>query len=418
MKKCIYVLISVLVFYFSTLPVGSDMEIIPLNQGLSYESSISEVESRELKKKPIKQKLTFFRNKKEDDKKNIRLSEEVRLTMMEEEENNYAYSRLEDIKREVYVEILYALSNRIEEIQLSAKDTELVDHVFQCVLMDHPEIFYTDGYSFVKYTLGDEIQKIIFQGNYIYDEEEILARQLMIEKEADDIISMISEEATDYDKVKYIYDTIISNTEYSMEADDNQNICSVFIGKASVCQGYAKAMQYLLNKMSVPTTIIVGTVDNGEGHAWNLVEIDGNYYFVDATWGDASYLIQKEDSGMEEVPSINYNYLCITTEELENTHKIEHLVAVPECTAKKANYYVVEGAYFTEFNEEQLAGIIEKYRVEGRESITLKCADETVYREMSDILLEEQAIFHYLEGEDNSIVYTDSKEHLCLTFYL
>ena len=224
---------------------------------------------------------------------------------------------------------------------------------------------------------------------------------------------------SDYEKVKYVYEWMINHTEYNREAVDNQNICSVFLNGQSVCQGYAKATQILLQRMGIPATLVTGTVDNGEGHAWNLVRIDNEYYYVDTTWGDASYLFQSgEEAGDKQLPEINYDYLCITTRQLERTHSIEHLTPLPECRATQANYYVREGAWFDEMDWEQLGLLTERYYEEGRETMTLKCADERVYQEMLDKLLEEQQIFAYLQPEGDSILYTDSPGQLSITFWL
>lgn len=206
-------------------------------------------------------------------------------------------------------------------------------------------------------------------------------------------------------------------TDYDLNAPDNQNICSVFLEGASVCQGYAKATQYLLNHLGVMCTLVQGTVDTGEAHAWNLVRVDGDYYYVDTTWGDASYRME-DGSEQEGLSEINYDYLCVTTEDILRTHRIDGVVAMPECTAMEANYYVREGNYFTEYNREQLQRIFDAAREMGRTDITLKCADETCYREICRVLIDEQEIFSYIPDSNSTISYAQNGKQLSLTFWV
>lgn len=349
----------------------------------------------------------------------LAFTDDVKADLMRKQQELFYFSNLEITEQNLYVEILYALENYIDEMVVSTKDTNQIDKVFQWVLMDHPEIFYTEGYSFVKYTLGEEVQKIVFKGTYIYEQPEKEEKEKQIEAAVDELLLGIALDATDYEKVKYVYETIIHNTEYDMNAEDNQNICSVFLNHASVCQGYAKAMQYLLMKLKVPVTLVTGTVETGEGHAWNLVKVENEYYYVDSTWGDASYRVQNagEDLFVSKAPAISYDYLCVTTEELTRTHALADIVPLPVCDSVEANYYVREGAYFTEADYEQLVQLINRYQTEGRESVTLRCAGEEVYQQMRKELLTEQKIFRYVEGMNNSIVYTDSPKQRSITFW-
>ena len=347
-------------------------------------------------------------------------TQEVKAELMRKQQDLYYFSMLEITQQNLYVEILYALENYIDEMQVSTTDTAQIDKVFQCVLLDHPEIFYVDGYSFVKYTLGNEVKKITFKGTFTCSREEKKLKESEIEEATLQMLKSIPAKAEDYEKVKYVYETIINNTEYDMTAEENQNIISVFLNQASVCQGYAKAVQYMLNKLGVPCLLVIGTVENGEGHAWNLVKINNQYYHLDATWGDASYLfhIKEEDREVQNTPAINYDYLCVTTDEIVRTHSISDFVSLPICNSLESNYYVREGAYFRKLDYRQLEQLIKKYQEEQRESVTLRCADDAVYQQMTEKLLEQQEIFNYLNTGSNSIMYADSPKQRSITFWL
>lgn len=54
----------------------------------------------------------------------------------------------------------------------------------------------------------------------------------------------------------------------------------------AVCEGYATAAKLMLNKLGVVCDIENGVCIGGGGHAWNLVQLDGQWYQLDITWND------------------------------------------------------------------------------------------------------------------------------------
>ena len=75
-----------------------------------------------------------------------------------------------------------------------------------------------------------------------------------------------------------------------------------------------------------------------------------------------------------------------------------------------------EGLYFTRADMEQVAKAFETAAQEERGSVTLKCADETVYEALYERLLTQQEIFQYLPGD--SVSFAASQERLTLTFFV
>jgi hypothetical protein len=198
--------------------------------------------------------------------------------------------------------------------------------------------------------------------------------------------------------------------------DNNQNICSVFLEGKSVCQGYAKSLQYMLQKSGIECFIVTGFT-GGERHAWDVAKINGNYYYLDPTWGDASYSYSGETSSIYEfAPSINYDYFLVTTDELTRTHSIERVVQLPECDEIADNYFVREGLYLTGFDEEKLAGIFDSYASRQAGYVTIKCASD-VFLDVLSQLIDEQKIFDFIDVQGSSIAYTSNSELYTISFW-
>lgn len=338
--------------------------------------------------------------------------------LRKEQENCYAFGQLSGEEQDLYLEILDALLYFRENVRLSSCDKELISRIFQCVLNDHPEIFYVEGYTYTEYTLGSLLKKITFTGSYSISQEDAAEKQRKIEDYVNRCLAGIPEDADEYERVKYVYEYLIQHTDYDVAAKDSQNICSVFLEKRSVCQGYAKATQYLLNRAGIFSTLVLGRVVGGEGHAWNLVRIDGAYYYVDTTWGDASYQAVGSSYPAGKIPTINYDYLCVTTGQMEQTHTFDNVVELPLCTSTEANYYVREGFYFEEWDEERIDALFADSYRRGDPYVTLKCAGPAVYQKMREALIEEQGIFRFLDCQGASVSYVDNEKQYSLSFWL
>lgn len=129
-------------------------------------------------------------------------------------------------------------------------------------------------------------------------------------------LERISNCKTDFEKALILHDEIIRNVDYSYkDASDinggrlsSHTIMGVFSGSGAVCEGYAKAYQYLLNCAGIENIYVVGK-GSGEDHAWNLLFLEGKWYWCDITWND---------TGNNE--EMSYKYFLLERSVFENDH--------------------------------------------------------------------------------------------------
>lgn len=331
--------------------------------------------------------------------------------------HGFYYSYLSDSMRVVYDEVYTGLVER-REVTLSTLDEEHADIAFQSVLADHPEIFYVSGYHLTKKTMDNSIIGISLSGQYDMTQEEIATYRSQIDAYAAMCLNTMPQGLDEYGKVKYVFDYLVTHTVYRLDSQHNQNICSVFVNGESVCQGYAEATQYLLLKLGIETTIVPGIVTDGSRHVWNLVKVNGAYYYMDTTWGDVDYRDSTGTIKLEEgIEPISYDYFLVTTEQLSKTHTQDAIITMPVCVSTKDNYYVREGLYFEGVDDARLAAIFEAAYTNGKQNVTLKCSSLDVYLQMKEYLVNEQNVFRFVK-EDEMISYSEDEGMCTLCFWL
>ena len=212
---------------------------------------------------------------------------------------------------------------------------------------DYPELFWArPSFWYNKNTmLCSEIQ--LNYNSHIYN----LNTELPLFLETAETILAGMPTGSDYEKELYLHDALIKKVTYTYSKLEEQNGYTTLVEGKGVCAGYAFALQYLLMRAGIQSYYVVGYA--GENHAWNLAKIDGEWYYVDATWDDPVY------NGSDDPYSPYYSYFNITTNKLKEDHTLSgtpYNVPLENCTATAANYYTVNSHLIVSTEDASLPG--------------------------------------------------------------
>ena len=236
---------------------------------------------------------------------------------VEEVEGDFYYQQLNAEEQTVYRELLQGAQQMQECILLHAGRDDHPEKVYEYLLYDRPELFWCDGSS--KMTVYDSYTE--FYPGYTCDSTVREQRQAEIDAAAETCIGGADAGASEYERIKYVFEYIVNTVDYDENAPDNQNIYSALVGRRSVCAGYSRAAQYLLGRLGIEAVYVVGTVEGQGAHAWNIVKIDGVWYEMDSTWDDAGSREDDLTPGTEE-----YQYFMEALQDPGYRDKLDHFL--------------------------------------------------------------------------------------------
>lgn len=143
-------------------------------------------------------------------------------------------------------------------------------------------------------------------------------------KKLDEVIKSLNLDGkSDYDKFKAVTNWIVSNVRYD---EDNEtkyqhDLTGAVLDGLAVCDGYAGTFYYMANAVGLNALFEDGiTNSNRIRHAWNLVEIDGTYYYVDPT---NAYFKEDGEPGSEVLHGPKYFFSLYTPDSntIEDSYK-------------------------------------------------------------------------------------------------
>ena len=262
----------------------------------------------------------------------------------EEGHQEYYFKQLDKDEKRAYREILEGVRQRKEEFYVTLSADNKVDKVYHAVLKDHQELFWAHNRETIYKTTFKGRDYCIFSPEYSYTEAEIKEISEAMETACREVLSLLPEEAGDYEKAKTVYTYLIDLASYEVSEHD-QSIAGIFWKKSAVCAGYAGAAQYLLERLNVPCIYVDGkAVDSEQNHAWNIVEIDGQNYYMDVTNGDQPEFLEGDAAVLEEHKTTLYDYFCPFPKEYEAVYTPSGEFAIPPCSMEDKNFYVLNDA--------------------------------------------------------------------------
>lgn len=327
----------------------------------------------------------------------------------------YYYNSLEDEQKQAYIMIYSMFNNFTESRRLEITEAELND-LFVAVLYDNSEFFWVDiKYNFIDY--GDSIE---FMPDYRMESEQANKMSAALNNEIDKIVKSAENFTTDYEKELFFHDYVCEVTTYT-EVDMDDTAYSALINGKAICEGYSRAMQVLLDRAGIENYLVVGdgkTEDGTEPHMWNIVEIDGKNYHLDATW---------DDTGSET--DYGYLYFNVTDEFISRDH-LNINPANNNCAYMDSNYFVMNNLYVESFKnyDSLVSPVAEALKISSDNTVEILFANEKELTEAVEELENNNYEFFDFVGDvvrksgkdlqsDEIEYYTlDGCDYLCLIF--
>ncbi len=256
---------------------------------------------------------------------------------------NPYFAMLSEAEMDAYSLIYEELSKGNQTFECRVRlNADQLTNAIDAVLNDHPELFWIDNNYGYSYDPADgTVKEIKFT---FFDFADTPNEWRSAKEIFDHEVEKITEKALAYptlaERELFIHDYICENTNYDERAPYNQSAYSSIVLHSSVCAGYSRGFQYLMQKAGFTCYYVTGRADGISGitagpgydegaHSWDMVLINGQFYNIDCLW---------DDTASDTYGTMIYPFFNVTDEALIHHERTGRAVMLPGCTATEYKY--------------------------------------------------------------------------------
>jgi len=284
----------------------------------------------------------------------------------------YYFTHLGEVKKKIYSELLSGLTNFDDKIPIPYADINTVSEIFKFVLLDNPLVHYAPTFTHWSDS-NNEICTI--EPKYKYSKS-------ISKRWHNDIIRYLLKFDTvcnksEYKKELFVHEYCLNNFCYDYSFDEKSHtIMGPILENRAVCEGIAKFVKLVFDYVGLKSIVVTGDAENPdnsqmEGHAWNIVEVEGELYHLDVTF-DMTLTSDRS--------AHRYDYFNLP----DNDILVDHVIGVstPKCNAVSSNYFHVNSMYIDSL--EKLKGYAGNSIRRGERRIYFKLAQENKSMNLSE----------------------------------
>lgn len=243
----------------------------------------------------------------------------------------YGYQESSAAQKQIYDDVLYTLcgfeANNYSQYYYHRCDLTCIPntmtiqdvmHLLERMQRDIPELYILQSpiprYDYETYVYYARI-------SYTFTPEMYLDELHRLRLAADTILQAVTPDMSDYEKLLAMHDGFIAWGDYGdITGAWAGSIKGAILNKRAICEGFARAGVYLCQQIGIPCIYISGQLctstqnDEWGNHAWNYVQLDGNWYLMDLTTDGAFPGICGYSAFLKGDPYLQENYRLTNTE--------------------------------------------------------------------------------------------------------
>ncbi len=307
-------------------------------------------------------------------------------------DSSWGYSSLDDNQKQNYAAIFAAVydgmsvethvkfTNEKPVLGISIilpqplSDEQQAKELYEAFLQDNPQFFHLGGkYSFDGRQTGKRKEFNTLTLTYTMNAEQRVKAKQELETVVNKMLGNIPDSG-DFEKELYLHDSLAKCCRYNEQAAVSESpfdehplsftAYGALVEGVAVCEGYSRAMQYLLLRAGMEATVVTGYDSQNGAHMWNAVRIDGECYHLDITWNDRN-------------DNITHTYFNLSDEAIGRTHQTDDkTLGLLPMTATKGQYYVYTNSQLQTTRLEQVAVFFANRLDEGKTVIDVQFSKE------------------------------------------